>query len=249
VKLHSEGWHVRLVQKTPRTRDKHPSADDLLARGLASAKQGQLLRAVVEFSAVIRLSPAFARPYNGRAAVYNSLMEYEKALADASEAIRLDPAYVTAYLTRAYTSQRRGQFDQAIADYTEALRLEPSLAADIYFNRAAMYLLKGEIDSALADLGHASRLNPSISMPSPELRCAEMLLGLGQSELVLHHDVLAQLKALAPGQTDNQSERTNAQEWELIRMEPVEPCEPPAVAPLRPSGIASAGTFVVERQR
>jgi tetratricopeptide (TPR) repeat protein len=82
-----------------------PSAEQALARGLASVKQGELRRAVDEYSEAIRLAPSFAHPYNGRAATYNALMESENAYIDATEAIRLDSAYGVAFVTRAYALQ------------------------------------------------------------------------------------------------------------------------------------------------
>jgi Flp pilus assembly protein TadD len=72
---------------------------------LASVKQGELRRAVDEYSEAIRLAPSFAHPYNGRAATYNALMESENAYIDATEAIRLDSAYGVAFVTRAYALQ------------------------------------------------------------------------------------------------------------------------------------------------
>jgi tetratricopeptide (TPR) repeat protein len=98
----------------------------------------------------------------GRAALYRTQKEFDKALADYSAIIKLDPQSALAFNNRGYTRMDKGEVDKAIADYTEAIRLDPKYVL-AYQNRARAYEKKGDTDKAKADRAKAKEL----SAPTP----------------------------------------------------------------------------------
>lgn len=96
-------------------------------RAMAFARQGNLDRAIDQYTEAIRLDPSLAPAYAHRGRVYGQKGCYEQAIKDSSEALRLDPGSAFAYLLRGWASGQVGQYEQAIRDCTEALRLDPSL--------------------------------------------------------------------------------------------------------------------------
>jgi tetratricopeptide (TPR) repeat protein len=77
----------------------------------------------------------YAYAYNNRGFSYNSLGEYDQAIADLNEAIRLDSQHALAYSNRGYKD------DKAIADYNERAACpkdigKPPLLPTNYYLRA-----------------------------------------------------------------------------------------------------------------
>lgn len=88
--------------------------------------------------------------YNSRAWIYESLQEYDKALADYSYAIKLKIDYATAYYNRANLLRDLGFYETAIVDYTMAIEFGDTDTA--YINRGYVYLNKlNNVDKALDD--------------------------------------------------------------------------------------------------
>lgn len=89
----------------------------------------------------IRLDSQHALAYVNRGVSYNSLGEYDQAIADLNEAIRLNPEEALAYSNRGYSYNALGEDDKAIADYNERAACpkdigKPPLLPTNYYLRA-----------------------------------------------------------------------------------------------------------------
>ncbi len=85
-------------------------------RGYSLFQLGRAAEAVDAYSEAIRLTPADAEAYWGRASAYFACFDWEHALADCDEVVRLRPARSGAYRIRAAVHQRMGHRGRAQAD-------------------------------------------------------------------------------------------------------------------------------------
>jgi Mlc titration factor MtfA (ptsG expression regulator)/Tfp pilus assembly protein PilF len=121
--------------------------------------QGAYDKAVVDYSAVIRLTPD-VDSYCDRGYAYLLQGAWDEALADYHEAIRLCPDYAAPpYWERGVAYARMGDLDRAIADFNRALRADPG-TDQAYHERGLAYYQKGEYAKAIADFTEAIRLYP-----------------------------------------------------------------------------------------
>ncbi|VAW31360.1 hypothetical protein MNBD_CHLOROFLEXI01-176 [hydrothermal vent metagenome] len=97
--------------------------------------------------------------YSGRGNIFQSLNQYEEALADYEEALRLDPEDSMTYSNRGIVFLHQREYEAALADYRKAIQLNPEYAK-AFFNRGNTYLDLERYVEALADFGEAIRLNP-----------------------------------------------------------------------------------------
>ncbi len=126
---------------------------------LAWWTEGDLSKAIAEYSRAISLDPKIALYVQSRGNVYFQMRNLESALSDFETAIRLSPELSTAYIYRAEVFRAKGDFDAAIADLTKAIKIEPNIAAS-YAMRGLAYEGSGNYSSARADFQRA------ISMPA-----------------------------------------------------------------------------------
>ncbi len=129
-------------------------------RGAAYALQGDLQRALEDFTQAISLNPNFARAYESRAGIYQQLGKYTEMAADYSTFLSLKPDSVNAYLQRAQAYERLGDLDAAIQDYTQAAALQPD-DPSAYFNRGQLYQQRGDLASAREDYNRVLQLDPN----------------------------------------------------------------------------------------
>ena len=115
---------------------------------------------MADFNETIRLNPQYAPAYNNRGNAWNSIGDYDRAIADFSEAIRLNPRDALAYNNRGLALRLKGDSDRAIADYSEAIRLNPKYAW-AYLNRGVTRFFQGRFEPANADFSEALRVNPT----------------------------------------------------------------------------------------
>ncbi|MHB9117883.1 MAG: tetratricopeptide repeat protein [Burkholderiales bacterium] len=102
------------------------------------------------------------------AASWNRLATFKSEQALWGDAIRYNSGQAQpgilgrerSYNEHALAMAETGGYDQAVADYTDALQINPN-DANVYSNRAAIYLLIGKFDKAQADISEALRLEPS----------------------------------------------------------------------------------------
>jgi len=121
---------------------KHPEVVPALnARGDVLLEQGDLVPAVADFSAAIRLRPGEARAYANRGRALAMAGEMDKALQDLDTAILLDPGHPGIRLNRALALARLGRTREALQELDLILSLDPG-------HRPAQ-LLRQEVQQAM----------------------------------------------------------------------------------------------------
>lgn len=105
------------------------SGDDLVGalinRGVAFRNLKQYKRAIVDYTAALKLAPNDAMIFANRANARRELGELKNAFDDANKAIKLDNTRSASYYTRGAVLEAAGQLKKARKDYMHALTLEP----------------------------------------------------------------------------------------------------------------------------
>ena len=131
-----------------------------MKRGLIHWERNDVVRAIADFSEIIRLEPEAAEAYCHRAIAWFSFDE-EKALADYNDAIRLRPGWAQPYAGRGslLMLSAGGANAEAIADFNEAIRLGYR-SVDLFIDRAQCYGDLGDHEHAIADCTEAISMKP-----------------------------------------------------------------------------------------
>lgn len=95
----------------------------------------------------------------GRARLYPSSPDLDRALSDIDLAMRLDPGRIEPYLERARFYIQSGDRTRAAADYDHVVRIDPA-RVDSYLERATFHIKGNDYDRAIADYDQAIRLKP-----------------------------------------------------------------------------------------
>lgn len=105
----------RLVEAIP------ADPEPYLRRGIVYARKKENLKAVVDFTEALRLSPQNREAYFNRGVVYANMERHERALADFSRALAIDPAMGEALDARGDAYYRQREYNRALADYNSAI--------------------------------------------------------------------------------------------------------------------------------
>ena len=97
----------------------------LINRGVAFRNIREFQRAVVDYTAALKLAPNDAMIYANRANARREMSELKNALSDANRAIKLDGERAASFYTRGAVLEAAGQLDNARKDYAMAATLEP----------------------------------------------------------------------------------------------------------------------------
>jgi tetratricopeptide (TPR) repeat protein len=127
-------------------------------RGAAWYTQGDLDKAIADFTEAIKTNAKLIIAYKNRAAAWLSKNEFDRAINDYTTVIRLDPKSAAAYIDRANALTKKGDLDRAIADLDKAIELAPKSPAG-YLIRALLLQSQNNFDG-LQDITEASRLAP-----------------------------------------------------------------------------------------
>jgi tetratricopeptide (TPR) repeat protein len=135
-------------------------AEVLTFRGGAYAEVQDFDRAVGDFTAALKLAPAFAQAFSGRGGVHLQRANYDLAIADFSSALKWRTDAVD-FFNRGFAFQQRGDYRSAIADYSQALELTPT-SAKLLNNRCwARAILGVDLELALGDCDRSLALRQS----------------------------------------------------------------------------------------
>jgi tetratricopeptide (TPR) repeat protein len=134
--------------------------DDLLRGGFIHFSQGDLDKAIADYSAVIQIDSTNAVAIFNRAESYRAKREFKNSLADWNKYIRLHPTNALALKNRAAVFDAIGEFDRAINDCDEGLRLNPN-DADALTMRGDCHGHKGQFNESLEDFYQAIRIDPA----------------------------------------------------------------------------------------
>ena len=99
-----------------------------------TAGKDEFVKAIAEYSEVIKLLPNDAESYNFRASCYHSLEQDEKALDDLNMAISLEPQNDDHYYSRALLYVNLGENEKGDADLEKAVELNPKKAGEYYYS-------------------------------------------------------------------------------------------------------------------
>jgi tetratricopeptide (TPR) repeat protein len=128
----------------------------LVAIGVLLAKKESYEDALLAFSRVIALDSACPAVFLLRAAVYDSLKQYTRAIGDYTAALAHPPASVNAYICRGidYIRLGKGYETDADRDFTRALTVDSQNTSALYW-RGCAYINLARYASAAADFSRA----------------------------------------------------------------------------------------------
>ena len=126
---------------------------------------GNLDKAIAEYSAVIRFNPRNNNAFGMRAHVKMIKGDFEGAIADYDTAIKLAPNAIgieKAYNNRGIAYQFKGDHIRAFNEFAKAISINPKYASP-YNGRGVIFESRGKLDLALADFNKALELNPLLT--------------------------------------------------------------------------------------
>lgn len=98
------------------------------ARGGIWAQQGQLDRAIADFSRAIALKPGDILALMRRADTWYDKQAFDKAIGDYSKVIEKHPELAaSAYFKRGRAWHHEAEFERAVADYRKAVQISPNM--------------------------------------------------------------------------------------------------------------------------
>ncbi|MDR0910034.1 MAG: tetratricopeptide repeat protein [Spirochaetaceae bacterium] len=97
--------------------------------------------------------------YNNRAAMYNQLGEYDKAIVDADTALQINSEDPYPYYQRGKARSSKEFFDDALQDFNRAIALKPEGDELWYEGRAYVYWKQERFSEAIQDCSTAIRLS------------------------------------------------------------------------------------------
>jgi tetratricopeptide (TPR) repeat protein len=128
--------------------------------GNALATQGDVDRAIAEYTEALRIRPDYPEAHNNLGPALATKGRTEDAVAHFVEAIRLRPNYADAHNNLGVALASQGKLDEAIAQYTEALRIERD-DSRTHANLGLALQAKGKTEEAIRELELALQLNPN----------------------------------------------------------------------------------------
>jgi RNA polymerase-binding transcription factor DksA len=140
-------------------KEKKEQTKNFLLTGKTCYWNGDLNKAIENFTQAISLDPDNAYLYSLRGKVYYEKGEFDKSIEDFTEAIRLNPRDYYFYYRRGKAYYRKRIYDKAIEDFTEAIKLKPHYAF-LYHLRGKAYLYTCSEEEAIRDLSEAIELEP-----------------------------------------------------------------------------------------
>ncbi|KLU02012.1 TPR domain protein [Rhodopirellula islandica] len=138
------------------------AAKERCNQGVEFYNQGELDKAIVEFTAAIALSPNNAFAFKCRSFVLTARGDHDRALADLNEAIALEPKDGDAHFSRGNLWRLKGELEKALADYDKAIAIDPG-SASAYVNRGTLLVEQGDNERALADYNEAILIAPELA--------------------------------------------------------------------------------------
>lgn len=102
--------------------------DALFAQGVALMQSGDLPKAVLVFTDVIKQRPGFAEAWNKRATIYFMLDQYELSMKDCDAVLERVPDHFGALSGYAQMVAERGQLERALGYMERAYRVNPTMA-------------------------------------------------------------------------------------------------------------------------
>lgn len=153
-------------------------ADVFLDRGIAYADLGRPEAAIADYTAAIKLQPAYPEAYYDRARAYERVGDLSRALNDYGSAIRQNPKDADSYLNRGLIYLNMRRFDEAIGDFTRSHDLDPKNVWPLA-NRGLAYAWKRDTAHARQDFAAVRAIDPA----NPVLLHGEGLMYMFEGDL------------------------------------------------------------------
>ena len=120
--LYTEVWIPQFaLEKRKMTKEhKQACADTYYQRGLVHAQNGELDKAIEDYTKAIALKPDYADAYYNRGIAYRLKGDYERAIEDYTKAIELDSHNADAYYRRSRAWLYLGEEEKAKSDMKTA---------------------------------------------------------------------------------------------------------------------------------
>lgn len=116
--------------------------------GIVWEHEGNLQKAIEEYTESIAIRPDSIAPRLNRAALYGMQGEYEKATQDLKKVLEIDAEYAEAYRLRGRVYEDEHKYVNAFLDYQAALKIEPD---NPYMSNALAWLMATCPDRELRD--------------------------------------------------------------------------------------------------
>ena len=108
------------------------TADQLLERGNAYVRLGNIEGAIVIFRAAIKKNPELTAAYYNLGLAYAQSGKLKEAIYSFQRATRLDPKFAISFSNLGAAQLQSGSPDQAIPNLQRAVRLDPNLSVAYY---------------------------------------------------------------------------------------------------------------------
>lgn len=95
-------------------------ANTYYSQGLVHSKNGELDKAIKNYTKAIALKPDYAEAYYNRGFVYRIKEDYKRAIEDYTKAIEIDPHNADAYYRRSKAWLHLGETEKAKSDMAAA---------------------------------------------------------------------------------------------------------------------------------
>ena len=139
---------------TPVAISQSKTAASYVERGDKFHTQGDLDRAIADYTIAIQISPNYALTYFNRALVRQEKGELDAAVADYSKTLEINPASADAFVNRGNVFGMMNDVEKALSDYASALQLNPRLTK-VFYNRGNVLFMSGDLDGARDDFDRA----------------------------------------------------------------------------------------------
>lgn len=138
------------------------TAASFVQRGDGRRADGDLDRAIADYSRALRLDPDFAWAYDRRGTASLVRGDYQRAIADFDQAIRADPKVAPFFNSRCWAILvSGGEAQKALGDCDRSLQLRPG-DPEALDSRGFVYLRLGRLDAAMGDYDAALAMNPKL---------------------------------------------------------------------------------------
>lgn len=128
-------------------------------RGNVAKKNGELKKALQDYTMSIQLNHTFEDAFFNRGRIYQDMGDSKSAIADYSESIRLNPKQADSYNNRGWQLFTTGNVKAAMSDFNKSLELKPDFA-DALNNRGWVNEQSGDTQAAMRDYTQAINKNP-----------------------------------------------------------------------------------------
>jgi predicted O-linked N-acetylglucosamine transferase (SPINDLY family) len=139
------------------------NADALHLRGVIATQTGQHALAVELIGQAIAFDGGQARYHSNLGGAYQSLGQFNAAIASYLDALALDPAFAMAHNNLGNALKESGQYELAIVSFRNALAVKPDYA-DAYSNLGSVLNHLGRFDEAVASYRQAIAIDPQLAV-------------------------------------------------------------------------------------